>query len=86
MQLIENIELNGDFGVISGNFDEDVWEPCGSVENKGLSTCCENPVQIGCPSWTVTQLLQAHRKEVVAIKDQLRYVKEILTKNAPPLR
>ncbi|MBQ9270648.1 MAG: hypothetical protein IJ218_00055 [Alphaproteobacteria bacterium] len=47
-ELIENTGLNGDFGVISGDFDEDVWEPCGSVENKGLSTCCENPVQYGC--------------------------------------
>lgn len=52
-ELIENTELNGDFGVISGNFDEDVWEPCGSAENKELSTCCENPVQFGCFTWTV---------------------------------
>lgn len=55
-ELIENTELNGDFGVISGNFDEDVWEPCGSVENKGLSTYCENPVQFGCFTWTRTKI------------------------------
>lgn len=55
-ELIENTELNGDFGVISGNFDEDVWEPFGSVENKGLSTCFENPVQFGCFTWTRTKI------------------------------
>lgn len=47
-ELIENTELNGKSTTISGNLDEDVWEPCGSVENKGLSACCENPVQYGC--------------------------------------
>ncbi len=55
-ELIENTELNGDSGVNSGNFDEDVWEPCGSVENKGLSTNSENPVQIGCFTWTRTKI------------------------------
>ena len=55
-ELIENTELNGKFGVISGNFDEDVWEPCRSAENKGLSTCCENPVQFGCFTWTRTKI------------------------------
>ena len=47
-ELIENTELSGKSTTISGNLDEDVWEPCGSVENKGLSACCENPVQYGC--------------------------------------
>ena len=35
-ELIENTELNGKFTTISGNLDEDVWEPCESVKNKGL--------------------------------------------------
>lgn len=37
---------------------------------------------VGCSSWTVTQLLEQHHAEVVAVKEQIRYIKEILTKNA----
>lgn len=55
-ELIENTGLNGDFGENSGNLDEDVWEPCGSVKNKGLSTCRENPIQYGCFTWTRTKI------------------------------
>ena len=33
---------------------------------------------VGCTECTVTQLLQQHRKEVISIKDQLRYVRERL--------
>ena len=36
----------------------------------------------GCPSCTVAQLLEQHCAEVVAVKEQIRYIKEILTKNA----
>ena len=35
-----------------------------------------SPVQIGCTECTIFELLEQHRKEVVAVKEQIWYVKE----------
>ena len=41
----------------------------------------EGAVFVGCAECTIFELLQQHRKEVVAVKEQMRYMREALTKN-----
>jgi len=47
-------------------------------ERANKKTTVKVVVFVGCASWTVMKLLQQHRKEVISIKDQLRYVMERL--------
>lgn len=55
-ELIENKELNGDFGVISGDSKKEPSELRTSAENTGLKTYKNQSVQIGCFTWTRTKI------------------------------
>lgn len=83
-ELIENTELNGKFTTISVDSKKEPSELRTSAENTGLKTYKNQSVQVGCTECTIFELLQAHRSEVVGIREQIRYVRETLTKNAPP--
>ena len=55
-ELIENKELNGDFGVISGDSKKEPSELRTSAENTGLKTYKNQSVQVGCFTWTRTKI------------------------------
>ncbi len=60
------------------NFKIGLFEPIKMKKKQGLTIQNRSPVQIGWASCTVPQLLQQHRKEVIAIKEQLSFVRERL--------
>lgn len=55
-ELIENTELNGDFGVILEDSKKEPSELRTSAENTGLATYKNQSVHIGCFTWTRTKI------------------------------